>query len=98
MCYKHYQHFFLSAIATGARKTLSSIKTLLSLFEIAHVTRAVFDTAIISGFEDFEDAVLYASASLSNADCIITRSIKDFKKSRLPVYLPNDFIKILQQL
>jgi predicted nucleic acid-binding protein len=90
--------FYLSARATGARKTLSSIKTLLSLFEIAPVTRAVFDTAIISGFEDFEDAVLYACANLSNADCIITRNIKDFKKSRLPVYMPNDFIKILPQL
>ena len=59
---------------------------------------AVFDTAITSGFEDFEDAVLYACANLANADCIITRNIKDFKKSRLPVYLPNDFIKILPQL
>jgi len=41
---------------------------------------------------DFEDAVQASIASRSNIDWIITRNIKDFKKSPVKPISPNDFI------
>jgi hypothetical protein len=49
--------------------------------------------ALDSKFTDFEDALQYFSAVNSNKiDAIITRNIKDFKKSALPVFTPNEFL------
>ena len=50
-------------------------------------------TALESKFTDFEDALQYFSAVNSNKiDAIITRNIKDFKKSALPVFTPQEYL------
>jgi hypothetical protein len=41
---------------------------------------------------DFEDAVLAAAGVRENADCIISRNIKDFANSPIKVVSPADFI------
>lgn len=41
---------------------------------------------------DFEDAVLYESAYHHGAQALITRNIKDFKNTKLPIYNPKQFI------
>lgn len=43
------------------------------------------DLALLSEMKDFEDGVQYYSAINVNASIIITRNIKDFKKSTIPV-------------
>ena len=49
--------------------------------------------ALDSKFTDFEDALQYFSAVNSNKiDAIITRNIKDFKKSALPVFTPQEYL------
>lgn len=44
-------------------------------------------------FEDFEDCLQEECAIAVAADYIITRNIKDFASSRVPVILPNEFLK-----
>ena len=52
--------------------------------------------ALDSKFTDFEDALQYFSAVNSNKiDAIITRNIKDFKKSALPVFTPQEYLATL---
>ncbi len=68
---------------------------LLSLFEIAPVNRAVIETARKYDFSDFEDAVIYAAAIHSGAECIVTRNLKDFKSSKLPVFSPEELLAII---
>lgn len=46
-----------------------------------------------SGFKDFEDGLQYQSAVYSNCDCIITRNLKDFINSSIPVMTAGEFIK-----
>ena len=44
-------------------------------------------------FTDFEDGLQYFSAIENNQDILITRNLKDFKKSKLPVMTAKQFIE-----
>jgi predicted nucleic acid-binding protein len=44
-------------------------------------------------FEDFEDGLQYFSAIENNQDIIITRNLKDFRKSIIPVMTAEQFLK-----
>ena len=52
--------------------------------------------ALSSETTDFEDAVMIETAIRSKVDCIITRNTKDYRKSPVPVYTPDDFMKALE--
>ncbi|HFB61523.1 MAG TPA: PIN domain nuclease, partial [Bacteroidetes bacterium] len=49
-----------------------------------------------SDFSDFEDALQYFSALRAECDIIITRNAKDFKKSRIAVMTPDEFLLSLK--
>lgn len=68
------------------------ITSLLELFEICPVNRAVLQSAVLSNINDFEDAVLHESARLSNCQAIVTRNGKDFKKATLTIFDPIEFL------
>jgi len=78
---------YLIRKSAGARKARESIKLLLSLFEIAPVTKIALEGALNLSFKDFEDAVLHEAARLVKADVIVTRNKADFKHSRILVRL-----------
>ena len=48
-----------------------------------------------SDFEDFEDGLQYFTAIENGQDCIITRNLKDYKKSRIPVMNAEQYLKTL---
>ena len=50
---------------------------------------------LASDWEDYEDSLQWCAARLAAADCIITRNKKDFAKSSVPVYTPEEFVSIL---
>jgi hypothetical protein len=47
-------------------------------------------------FSDFEDGLQYFSAIENGQDLIITRNLKDFKHSKLPVMTAKQFIESLE--
>lgn len=53
--------------------------------------------AIPSEVSDFEDAVMIETAVRSGMDCIITRNTKDYARSVIPVYTPEQFVRLLEQ-
>jgi predicted nucleic acid-binding protein len=59
------------------------------------LTDVNLDESLVSDFKDFEDAVQYQSALYVKADYIITRNQKDFKKSKIPVRTPTEFLSQL---
>lgn len=89
---------YLMAKSLGARAAIKHIRLLLSLFEIAPVNRVVVENALECNFSDYEDAVIVESAQHAGVEYIITRNIKDFKKSAIPVFTPLDFIQVLTSL
>jgi len=75
-------------------KVISKLEILSKMVGILRVEEQTIKNALASGFSDFEDSIQYFSAIDSKKiDVIITRNIKDFKKSEIPVMTPGDFLK-----
>ena len=64
----------------------------VSTLNIIDVTGEDLHNAFLSEMEDFEDAVQASCAAKVFADYIITRNIKDFASSPIPVIEPSDFL------
>jgi len=87
--------FYLASKAVGMKKARTEIQKLLTLFEIAPVNRSVLQAALQSGFPDYEDGVIHEAARFIEADGIVTRDLKGFKKSRIRTYTPDELLGIL---
>lgn len=74
------------------------VQKILQIFNVSTVSRVVLEDALKNGFKDYEYGVLYQSAIHANLETIITRNQKDFTKSSLPVYSPDDFLDALDVL
>lgn len=90
-------HYLLSKYLDN-QKAIDSIRSIMALFEVASVNRLVIENALESKFSDFEDSVLHESARHSGVEYIITRNVKDFKKSKIPTYTPVEFLSMLESL
>ena len=76
-------------------------KEILRKFKILTIVLSLDDKIIDlalndNGFRDFEDATQYYSAIENNQDIIITRNLRDFKTSKLPVMTASEFIKTMK--
>ena len=88
--------YYLLSKALGAKKAKQHVETILAIFEVALVNRSVLDEAVSLDFSDFEDAVLYASALTAGVECIVTRDASGFKKAKIPVFAPDELVKVLK--
>ena len=75
----------------GARQAIAGC---LQLMELAHVSRPVLDAAVQAPMPDFEDAVLAHAAHHAGAQAIITRNLRDFAKSPVRAYTPDQFLAL----
>jgi predicted nucleic acid-binding protein len=79
-------------------KVISKLDNLSKLGIILKVDNQTIRDAITSGFQDFEDSIQYFCALESRKiDVIITRNIKDYRSSELPVMSPGDFLKTISR-
>lgn len=73
---------------------VEKIKQLLSIIEIIQMNKEVVLDALNSEFKDFEDGLQNFSAVQNGTiSIILTRNIKDFKKSDLSVLTPEMYLK-----
>lgn len=77
------------------KATREIIVKLCKLFDIVDTSSMDIINALSSEVSDFEDAVMIESAILYETDCIVTRNVKDYSKSSLPVFTPKEFIGLL---
>lgn len=78
----------------GKEKTLRALTGLRRLSVVCINQETEVDLALISDFKDFEDALQYYTAKNNLAKMFITRNIKDFKKSELPVMTAEEYLKL----
>ena len=80
------------------KKVIALLNELSELVVILKVDDSIVKAALASDFKDFEDAIQYYTA-LENKriNVIITRNVKDYKKSSLPVMTPGTFLKTYEQ-
>src|SRR3989338_2917261 len=87
---------YLAEKTLGAEQARVNIRSLLRLFEVAPVNRAVLEGALASRLQVFEDGVVHEAALHVGAQGIVTRDPAGFKGARLPIYTPDELWKALQ--
>ena len=73
-----------------AREILRKFRILV---KILPCDEKIIDLGLNSHFKDFEDSVQYFTATENNINGIITRNLKDFKSSQIPVMTAEEFLK-----
>jgi hypothetical protein len=88
--------FHLAAKAAGAAAARRHFNTLLGLFDIAAVGRAVLADAVDLGFKDCENAVLHEAARHAAATAIVTRDPAGFARASLRVYRSAELLRLIR--
>lgn len=89
--------YYIASRNAGADAADRMMRDLLRLFEVAPVNRVVLEGALVSGFADFEDAVLHEAGKAVGTDALTTRDPKGFSKSTLRVYAPDALVAALEE-
>src|SRR4030042_4210368 len=93
--------FANTSYVLSRQKPVSEAREILRRFRIL-VTVLSLDEKIIdlalndSKFIDFEDGLQYYSAIENNQDIILTRNLKDFKKSKIPVMTTEEYLETIK--
>lgn len=74
------------------KTSLSGLGKIVSFVDLP--ASMVLDT-LNSEWADYEDALQNATALCNGVDCIVTRNKKDFEKSSLPIYTPEELLEVL---
>lgn len=83
---------YLATRQIGPQASLRRIAELMTIFQVAAVNQAVLRAAIARGLPDFEDAVLHEAALQAGSQCIVSRNVRDFSFSEIPVFTPGQFL------
>ena len=96
LCYSNL-YYVLSKYAPH-KKVIHMLNELAELVGILKVDENIIRSSLSSDFKDFEDAIQYYTAEeYKRIDVIITRNIKDYKNSNIPVMTPETFLKTYVQ-
>ena len=71
------------------------ISTLLDSFALVDSTGENAVRALSSDVNDYEDALMIETAVSYEVDGIVTRNLKDYRKSSIRIYSPEDLLAVL---
>lgn len=74
-----------------------SLLAISGFVEVLGLQSSTVIEMLSSDWKDYEDSVLNHTAICGNSVCIVTRNVKDFKDSTLPVYTVEEFLKLLEE-
>jgi len=86
---------YLAKRYSGEKSARASITLLVTKLSVITEDVSIVNEAIASRFSDFEDGVQYYAAVRAKADVIVTRNIKDYKHSTIPVLTAEQFLRTL---
>jgi predicted nucleic acid-binding protein len=69
------------------------MKELFVIVRVAGVTQQEIKEALELDWKDFEDSVQYSVALLQEMDGIVTRNPKDYEKTEIQVFTPEEILK-----
>lgn len=88
--------YYLLRKTAKHEKVIEKLKQLLTITHVLKMDRLVIEEALNSEFKDFEDALQnFAAINYGEIEVIITRNIKDFKKSEIGILTPESFVKFM---
>ncbi len=81
--------YYILRKATNHKKAMQLLNNLNDLVTIVEVDQQITDQAMASEFRDFEDAIQDScAAKVKKLDALVTRNLKDFKKSKVSTLSP----------
>lgn len=74
------------------RAARRAVRGLRDVFEIVEVDAQIIHQAIDSSFPDFGDAIQHACAVRAGATHLVTRDLRGFRRSEVPVISPDAYL------
>ena len=88
--------YYILRKANSREKSLACIRYLAETLDVIQMDRESAIAAINSEFSDFEDALQYAALTqYKSIQGIVTRNVKDYRKSVIPVHTPESFLALV---
>lgn len=84
--------FYILRKLSSAKMAIQQIKNLRLLVNAGAIHESTIDSALKSGWNDFEDSLQYFCSLENDCDAIVTRNSSDFQRSEIPVLTPTEFI------
>ncbi|MCX6258858.1 MAG: PIN domain-containing protein [Bacteroidia bacterium] len=86
--------YYLLRQTAKHEKVIEKLSRLMTITDVLVIDKEVILHALGSGFTDFEDALQnFAAINSGKVDLILTRNIKDYKKSELGIMTPESYLK-----
>lgn len=76
-----------------ARKMLLTFKTIVNVLA---VNDKIIELALLSKFQDFEDAIQYNTAIENSITTLLTRNLKDYKKAEITILTAQQYLKAIE--
>lgn len=86
--------YYVLCRAADRERARASIRLLRNVFQPVALGAQIINQAIDSKISDFEDAIQYTSAIRSGSEFLITRNVRDYPKTGIPVILPEEFLAL----
>jgi predicted nucleic acid-binding protein len=88
--------FYIARNTKSSANLRQSVKELLEAVRVCPLNDSVLHAAFATNFSDYEDAVQHCCATAAGLDAIVTRNVRDYKNSTLPVFTPAEFLSHLK--
>lgn len=89
-------HYIIRRSLHDEQQTRAAVNKLFALFDVADTFSDDCYIAVSSQTSDYEDAVMIETAKRIGADCIVTRNIRDYSKSSVSIFSPEEFLQRLK--
>lgn len=90
--------FYVARKAKSSPDLREAIKELLQTVKVCPLNDSVLSAAFAMPFNDYEDAVQHCCATAEGLEAIVTRNVRDYKNSTLPVFTPAEFLSHIKSL
>lgn len=73
---------------------IEKLKQLLTIIDVVNINKEIVLDSLNSDFKDFEDALQnYSAVKNGKISIVLTRNVKDYKKSELAIMTPETYLK-----
>lgn len=88
--------YYILKKLTDEKTLRTTLNHLLDYVQPVAVDKNIIKRALDSNHADFEDAIqIMAASTINSITGIVTRNIKDFKNSDIPVWTPDQAVKMI---
>ncbi len=88
-------HYNLSK-SQGQTAATEAVRKMVDVVEVVTMPAEVVSQALDSPIADFEDALQVSTAVYAGATALISRNLRDYRRSMIPVLTPSQFLATIQ--